>query len=310
MLSSRFIAIALLLWVTHPQHSIAEGAPPPLKKVVLKSGGLEREFLAYVPKLNGGRHPVVFLFHGGGGSAAGMERMAEFLPIAQAEGIVAIYPQATRDGWNDGRNDRRGPHGSEDLEFFDDMVGWASQTCSVDPQRIYGIGMSNGAIFCHHLALNRSQILAAIAPVAGGFPVWPMSHPKEIPGAVSVLIVHGTLDRFVPYKGGEVMPWGRRARGEVLGAIETSELWAKLNGGYKVRTNAELPQPHKKTQTDRRLWRTANGAEIGLFTIHRGGHTWPGGKPYLPPRIIGETAQDLSSKDIWEFLKRQKKKAP
>ena len=44
--------------------------------------------------------------------------------------------------------------------------------------------------------------------------------------------------------------------------------------------------------------------DVILYTIHGGGHTWPGGEP-LPEFITGPTTQDIdASRVMWEFFKQ------
>ena len=46
-----------------------------------------------------------------------------------------------------------------------------------------------------------------------------------------------------------------------------------------------------------------NGAEVILFVINGGGHTWPGRKWPVP--WLGKTTHDISANDLmWEFFKR------
>jgi polyhydroxybutyrate depolymerase len=46
-------------------------------------------------------------------------------------------------------------------------------------------------------------------------------------------------------------------------------------------------------------------AEVKLYVIEGGGHTWPGGWQYLPEKIIGKTSQVIdASEEIITFFKR------
>ncbi|HKZ79296.1 MAG TPA: hypothetical protein VJ124_13425 [Pyrinomonadaceae bacterium] len=45
--------------------------------------------------------------------------------------------------------------------------------------------------------------------------------------------------------------------------------------------------------------------EVVLYTIEGGGHTLPGGRQYLPERLIGRTSRDLEgSQTIWDFFEK------
>ena len=45
----------------------------------------------------------------------------------------------------------------------------------------------------------------------------------------------------------------------------------------------------------------AENADVVLYTIEGGGHTWPGGKP-LPEWIVGRTTNEINaSRVMWDF---------
>jgi polyhydroxybutyrate depolymerase len=45
-----------------------------------------------------------------------------------------------------------------------------------------------------------------------------------------------------------------------------------------------------------------NNADVILYTVEGGGHTWPGGKP-LPEWIVGRTTREISASGVmWEFF--------
>ena len=46
-----------------------------------------------------------------------------------------------------------------------------------------------------------------------------------------------------------------------------------------------------------------DGAEVVLFVITGGGHTWPGRDPRV--RFLGKSTQNISANDLmWEFFQR------
>ena len=59
----------------------------------------------------------------------------------------------------------------------------------IDPRRIYATGMSVGAMMCYRLAVDLSDRIAAIAPVAG-------TMPRDLPRptrSVPVIDFHGNV---------------------------------------------------------------------------------------------------------------------
>ena len=52
-------------------------------------------------------------------------------------------------------------------------------------------------------------------------------------------------------------------------------------------------------------------AEVRLYTVLHGGHTWPGGWQYLSERLVGKTSRDWSASEaIWAFLKDKRLESP
>jgi poly(3-hydroxybutyrate) depolymerase len=137
-----------------------------LQRFEVQAAGLIRTYLVYTPGNLTEPAPVVFAFHGGGGTAWGMLSLTHFDTAAEANGFLLVLPQGRRLHWNDGRKAGTGSE-ANDIAFFDAMLSRIEGSYSIDKHRIYLTGMSNGAIFAHHLAAQRAAEIAAIAPVAG-----------------------------------------------------------------------------------------------------------------------------------------------
>lgn len=167
--------------------------------------GVQRVALVFAPAptIAGVKHPIVFVFHGHGGNMQGMAQSAHIQTFWP--GAIVVYPQGVptpspgpgdpqglRPGWQfeagqTGTNDR-------DLKFFDAMLATFEQKFSVDDQRIYSTGFSNGAIFSYLLWAERGKVLAAFGICAGM--LWSSEHLTE-PRAAA--IVGGTADTTLPF---------------------------------------------------------------------------------------------------------------
>ena len=113
-------------------------------------------------------------------------------------------------------------------------------------------------------------------------------------GSVPVMTFHGTAD-LVPYHGGPSPdPFNPLIFPDVPAWTAS---WARRN---RCRESAiEIPI----TATVRRLSYTncEENADVILYTIEGGGHTWPGGDD-LPEQLLGVTTHDFSATHLlWEF---------
>jgi polyhydroxybutyrate depolymerase len=271
-------------------------------------GGLTRTYRLFVPSDLPNPVPVVFVFHGTEAPEHGIDsiiKITRFEQIGQIHHALIIFPEAYEGNWNDGRqNDRASSYrnGVDDIAFVDAILAQTEHDYDVDRTRVDATGFSNGAIFCHYLAANRSDVFAAIAPVSGPiaipFSVW--FHPDY---PVSLLEMHGTNDPVVPYRGGKITDDG----GEVLGAEATAELWAKIDRCRRDYT--EIPVPDRTARDgcypqDFAWSRGRGGTDVVLYRIVGGGHTWPGHPlGLLPSFFLGNVCLDFDASElIWKFF--------
>lgn len=305
----RHVGLALGLGLTSALACAPAGAE--LRTVTV--GALEREYRLHVPAgLPDTAVPLVFVFHGGGGTAGGTARLTGFDDVADREKFLVVYPQGVGRGWNDGREtgvSQAHRDGVDDLAFFDALLARISEDQRVDPKRVFATGISNGGIFSHYLAANRAEKVAAIAPVVGGLAV-PFNERFKPAGPVSVLVIQGTADPLVPYEGGNVGGRAGRDRGKIISTDEAIRLWALANGCAAEPEITPLPDrdPADECRTEQRRWKGGrDGTEVVLWRVGNGGHTWPDGPRYLPERVIGRVTHDFGSADIWGFLRSHPK---
>ncbi|MBZ0154243.1 MAG: hypothetical protein K8J09_22175, partial [Planctomycetes bacterium] len=140
-----------------------EAAPrPTLQTRSWQVDGDRREALVHVPPA-ARREPVplVFVFHGHGGSMAGIARSFD-LHTAWPEAVV-VYPQGLPtstgrdpDGRRAGWQNRAGADGDRDLRFVDTMLAALRDELCIDPDRVHATGHSNGGGFTYLLLAQRS----------------------------------------------------------------------------------------------------------------------------------------------------------
>src|SRR5438552_3249841 len=150
--------------------------------------GVEREALVYLPSTSAkSKPPVIFAFHGHGGNMHFAARGMAF-PNYWPEAIV-VYPQGLPtaglvidpEGKQPGWQHQPGQEGDRDLKFVDAILKTLREKYSIDENRIYATGFSNGGMFTYLLLSQRPNVFAAFAP--GGAVLLPqvaLSQPRPV----------------------------------------------------------------------------------------------------------------------------------
>ncbi len=264
--------------------------------------GFKRYFLIHLPrnfKIDQ-KKALVFVLHGGGGTPEAIADLTGFSNLADMEGFIVVYPAAVNRRWNDGRRVRDfKSHRDEvdDVGFFVRLIDTITKRFSIDSSRIYAVGMSNGGMMCQRLGLELSDRLAAIASVAASLPEnLVLNFTPKAP--ISVLMINGTGDQFVPYEGGWVGLLERRGR--VVGVERTIGLWASFNG-CSMQPIITVRSVEGDTVYQFVYSGGRDNSEVVLYKIIGTGHIWPGGKK-RPPRFGKHSTVIDATKVIWDFF--------
>lgn len=128
-----------------------------------------------------------------------------------------------------------------------------------------------------------ADTFAAFATVAGGY-FYGLPCDTEHP--VSIIAFHGTADNVLPYAGDKT---------GLMPVHDALDLWALRD---ECATTPKVI--FQKGDATGELWsRCRENAEVVLFTVDGGGHSWPG-SPTLP-RVL--TTQDVNATDVmWLFF--------
>lgn len=244
-----------------PLLSLCLAADPEPKSQEFAVGELKREALVYAPAKPGKSVPVVFVFHGHGGTAKHAARtMAYHTHWPEA---VVIYPQGVPTvgqltdpkGEKSGWQAKAGDSDDRDLKFFDEMLKWVKKEHPADEKRIYCTGHSNGGGFTYLLWKERGDAFAAVAPSA--------AVARYIPDlkAKPCLHVAGEGDELVKYE------WQKLAMTSVK----------KVNG-----CEADGKEWDKAGKLVGTVYESKGGTPF-VSLIGPGGHTFP---PEAPKLIV------------------------
>lgn len=246
--------------------------------------------------------PLVVALHGAGETPNFMAYNTGFNEIADREGFLVVYPQGRFrrfDAWGDSDDG--------DLQFVLAILDEIKEDYAIDDRRIYATGASNGGFMTFRLLCKTEGIFAAGAPVMALLPK-PYAD-QGLPGhPVPLMMVNGTGDPLVPYNARKVWKhiwWDYDA----VPVPEVIAYWTDNNGCSGEPVRKELPEidGDGTNVTMERYTGCTDDAEVVLYTVHNGGHTWPGGREPAPGFIVGGFAEDFNASEaIWEFFKRHR----
>lgn len=137
----------------------------------------------YVPDTYDPQHawPLVIAFHGGYGH--GKDFLWHWVREARTRGFILFSPTSTGRTWSILDPDQDAGPLLKHLEHIRSVY-------RIDPSRILGTGMSDGATFALVLSLRASSPFNAVAPVSGVLAVTDLSRAK----GRRIYWVHGALD--------------------------------------------------------------------------------------------------------------------
>lgn len=278
---------------------------------VLEIEGRERTYTCHVPALPTIEpRPLLIALHGRNLTVKEFRGITHLDAVADRHGVILVYPEGYRRSWNDGRGSTPAEReGVDDVAFIRTLIDYLVQTMGIDPARVGVAGLSNGGVMCHRLGLELSDRIAGIAAVAG---LLPESLAGVMPDhAVSVLLIQGDRDAAMPISGGRARARARpllflggvrtTAR-PVLSLNATVARWCAIDDCIQeIRGDPLLASDKDPTHVERvRYSGGRGGTEVECWTVHGGGHTWPGG-PRLPG--LGRTSTRFDAGDeICRFL--------
>lgn len=286
-------------------------------RLTLEHGGRQRSYIVHVPPVAREGRPlsVVLNFHGDGSSAQYQQKYSRMDALADAEGFIAVYPDGAGRmpdrllTWNAGTCCAYSVMNKvDDVGFTLALLADLEARQPVDRRRVYATGLSNGAMMAWRLAVEASEHIAAIAPVAGAKVLQRGAPTRPVP----VMHFHSVDDPRALYAGGLGPPFPMTTSRVFHSAVEpTIRDWAATIGcPAQARVTAELKgQPGSKETgktATRYLWAPCReGAEVVLWKCTGTGHVWPGGLQDELPRLLGpSTALVDANLEMWRFFQR------
>jgi len=260
------------------------------KKCTLTHKALERYYIIYVPEsgVSEASMPVLFALHGYGSTAEIHKNYTNYQPLAETNKFIVIYPQGSYfqgtftsgNHWNVGSWTAGST--ADDVDFINEVIDLVSKKESINQNRIYSSGMSNGGFMSYHLACNLSSRIAAIASVTGSMSKETLencspSHPTPI------LQIHGALDVTVPFNGDSTI--------NMESIDNVFNYWTTYNSCDPI--PSLIVTDYVDFSVDYQKYNNClNNVKVELYKISSMGHTWPGKNNY------GISATE----EVWNFV--------
>ena len=258
--------------------------------------GIERDYILYVPEIYDGSTavPLVLNFHGFGSSASQQMFYGDFRDIADTEGFLLVQPEGTtfigNQFWNVGFPGLSST--IDDVGFTEALIDELATLYTIDLDRVYATGMSNGGFMSFLLACQLSEKIAAVASVTGSMTQDTFDDCNaQLP--TPVLQIHGTEDDVVLYNENNLS----------LPIPDVISYWVDHNNCETTPTTTTLPDLDVSDGSTIEYSVYEDG-DNGITTEHMkvigGGHTWPGS-------VLNSagTNQDIdASMEIWLFFSR------
>ncbi len=257
--------------------------------------GEERSYILYIPAIYDGNTavPLLLNLHGYTSDANSQMIYGDFRPESNTYGFIIVAPDGLVDDqgsthWNAGWGT-----GVDDIGFISALIDQISMDYSINQDRVYSTGMSNGGFMSYYLACNLSDKIAAIASVTGTMGVGQIGtcNPSH---QIPTMQIHGTSDNVVPYNGDGL--WMEPIPNVVdhwvsFNNTDTSPSLTDLQD--VVMTDGSTVEHYVYANGD-------NGATVELYKVLNGGHTWPGSIITLP----GTNLDFDASEKVWEFFNK------
>ena len=217
------------------------------------------------------KYPFILSLHGFGSSGLGHKRFFPLGDLAEKHGFLYCFPSGLDRNWNATNACCDFANKHDDSAYLRNLILWAQKKYSIDKNKVYVTGLSNGGFMSYRMAQDHADLITAIVPFAGvGFKNW----PKQPKNPLSVLHIHGTKDSVIKWKGGSITARAYPS------AEENFENWRRFNKCDKVvdTSKEKIDLARRVSGKETTITRFANKdgtVTTELWKVSGGGHVTP-----------------------------------
>ena len=245
---------------------------------IMNSGGIDRNFIYYHPSSAAENCPLVFVCHGYGGNAEEIMEYSKFNALADEFGFAVCYPQGIEDAFGNTffnvGYDFQSNETVNDVQYLIELNDFLQNTYSLNSQKVFCTGMSNGGDLCYLLACEASEVFRAVAPISGMI-LQDIMNTCEPSQEVPILEIHGTNDDVTFYNGdpNNIGGWGAYPSMDSTVSFFTNKFQLSLESTGNF---FDIVPTDGSTVSFQKYGSPTSCAEVWLYAINQGGHDWPG----------------------------------
>ena len=177
----------------------SDGADPRYKIVERRDEDPQnrlRRWIVYTPSSYNAaeKTPLVLVSHGANATPMAIAEESRWAEVAESYGFIVIFGQSFPNRNTAGFYTPGWVAGTGDVEFLQNLIGWAKANYNIDATRVYATGHSNGGSMTYSLALAKPELFAAVAPVGN----------VAGPSAAQIEVAHAKLPIWII--GGDLEP--------------------------------------------------------------------------------------------------------
>jgi len=250
--------------------------------------GIERSYLITYPPNATEPTPLIINMHGYGSNAFQQKAYSLMDVPALAANITVVYPNGINSSWNVGTN--WDGNDQDDVGFINALIDTVAALYSIDLDRVYACGMSNGGYMAYELACEAPEKIAAFGSVTGNF-MLNSNQTCQQDRLIPFIDFHGTSDVTVPY----FTPYDGS-----FSVSESIDYYSNLND-LTVEIIEQVPNIYANdfTTAEKYTYSSENhSVEFVHFKIYGGGHQWFGstlGDYFITD--LGYNNHDISTND-------------
>lgn len=251
--------------------------------------------------------PLVILLHGYTSNGVEQDSYMKFSELVDEYNFLLLTPDGTLEQFGEQNRFWNATAACcnfysssvDDSAYLSDLIVEMQSNYTIDENRIFLIGHSNGGFMSHRMAYDHPETIAAIASLAGASLLEMNSATPDRP--VSILQIHGTADATISFEGGAIVGNDYPSANGTLtnwvnhngATLDPTELQERLDLDASIAGDETIVTQYNNEGTIE-LWIIQEGGHIPLFTdnFNRGVIDWLYSHPKVPVDTTGTSFAD------------------